>query len=98
MQWKDRSSFSQGDKVRTPKTFEARAGSFRICVTRHIHHDPAEWVLICEPWFSQTVISTGTADEAKEAAIIAVRKKLAETLDALTPNAGGKPPRETRSA
>ncbi|MBS1199190.1 MAG: hypothetical protein H6R18_2975 [Proteobacteria bacterium] len=86
MEWKDKSSFSQGDKVRTPKSFEARAGSLRITVTRHIHHDPADWVLICEPWFSQTVISTGTADEAKEAAVIAVRKKLAETLAALTPN------------
>jgi hypothetical protein len=87
MEWKDRSSFSQGDKVRTPKTFEALAGGLQITVTRHIHHEPTDWVLICEPFFANTVIGNGTADDAKSAALDSVRAKLRAALDALTPNA-----------
>jgi hypothetical protein len=86
MQWKDISSFSQGDKVRTPKTFTTKAGKLSIVVTRHIHHAPDVWVLTCEPWFSKFVAGTGTADEAMDFAVIAVREKLAETIDALVPN------------
>jgi hypothetical protein len=87
MQWKDISSFSQSDKVREPKTFMAKVGRLSIVVTRHIHHPPDVWVLTCEPWLSQFVIGTGTADEAMELAVITVREKLAETIDALVPNA-----------
>jgi hypothetical protein len=86
MQWEDKTCFSQSDKSRIPTTFVAVAGGLNITVTRHIHYAPNDWVLICEPWFMKKVISSGTADEAKESAIIAVREKLTKALDVLTPN------------
>ena len=90
MEWKDISSFSQGDKVRTPRTFEMRAGKLKICVTRHFHYAPTDWVLICDPWFSQTVISEGSAEEAQDAALVAVRHNLAEAMKLLTHNVQGQ--------
>jgi hypothetical protein len=87
MKWKNTSSFSQSDKLRIPTTFVAEIGRLKITVTRHIHHAPTDWILICEPFFTQKVISDGTADEAKESAVIAVREKLIQALDAMTPNA-----------
>ena len=87
MKWKDTTSFSQGDELRIPRTFVAMAGSLKITVTRHIDHEPTEWVLICDPFFRKVVIGNRTADEAKAAAIVAVRVKLKTALDALTPNA-----------
>jgi hypothetical protein len=88
MQWKDISSHSQRDTDRTPKTWALNVAGLKVVVTRHIHHAPTDWVLTCEPWFEQKVISNGTADEAKDAALVAIRSKLAAGLDALmTPNA-----------
>jgi len=86
MNWKDTSSFSLGDKVRTPTTFTLIVSGLRVVVTRHIHAEPDEWLLHCEPWFHGVVVSKGSADEAKAVALEAVRKKLQETLAALTPN------------
>lgn len=86
MNWKDTSSFSQGDKVRTPTTFTLLASGLKVVVTRHIHAEPDEWLLCCEPWFHGVVVSKGSADEAKAVALKAVRKKLLETLAALPPN------------
>jgi hypothetical protein len=40
--WKDTTSYSQGDKVREPQTFEVRVGDLRIIVTRR-RHDPGIW-------------------------------------------------------
>lgn len=86
MDWKDTSSFSQGDKVRIPATFTLLAGGLKVVVTRHIHAEPDEWVLNCEPWFRHTIVGKGSADEAKSAALALVRNKLRSTLVALTPN------------
>ncbi len=86
MLWKDISSYSQRDtSPRAPRTFELNLGGLRLCVTRHIHFEPTEWVLTCAPWFSNQVVGTGTAEEAQAAALAAVRKKLTEALAALPP-------------
>jgi len=44
-QWKDITSYSQGDTNRTPGSWEMSVGSLRIVVTRHIDHDPTDWLL-----------------------------------------------------
>ena len=80
MEWKDISSFSQSDKVREPRTFEARFGALRIVVTRHIHHSATDWVLICAPWFDNVVIGSGTSDEAKQSALLAIKNKVSSIL------------------
>lgn len=85
MHWKDITSYSQGEKDRTPRSFVVNVGGLRIVVTRHIYAKKDEWVLNCSPWFDLFVVGTGSADVAKAAAIIAVRKKLTEALNCLAP-------------
>lgn len=79
-EWKDVTSYSRSETDRTPRTFELRAGVFCITVTRHIHFDPAAWVLTCPPLFDTREISRGTADEAKGTAIEFVRSALSGAL------------------
>ena len=83
IEWKDISSFSQGEKDKTPKTFETYVVSFRIVVTRHIGFKPDEWILRCEPMFKYYIIGIGSAEEAQGAAIVAVREQLSKVCDML---------------
>ena len=69
VKWKNATSYSRDDKDRTPRTWEARLGCVRICVTRR--HGLPGWFLICEPWHSLKMLGEISDDEAK---------KLAETL------------------
>ena len=78
MAWKDISSFSQGDKVRTPNAFELNADGFRLRVHRHMHHAPGEWLLTCEPWFKCHCIGSGTAETACADAVGVVLGRLAD--------------------
>lgn len=86
MEWKDETSYRQGDTDRTPKTWVLGVAGLRIVVSRHIHFAPDEWVLTCEPWFNKKVISNGTEGEAKEAALSAVRNCVATALFVLPPD------------
>lgn len=43
--FKDISSHSQTDKIKIPKTFEARIAGIRLVVTRHIYYRPDQWVV-----------------------------------------------------
>lgn len=83
MKWKDISSYSRTDNARIPKTFEADVGGLRIVVTRNIYCRPEEWALRCDPWFDMHVVGTGSADEAKAAAVAVVRKQLTAVLSVL---------------
>lgn len=49
-EFKDTSTYSQGDTIRTPRTFTAHIGkSVRLVVTRHVHYAQDEWIMICHP-------------------------------------------------
>ena len=78
MEWKDISTHNKGATDRTPHTFQAKVGSARITVTRHVHFAPEDWVLTCEPWYDLYVVGKGTIDEAKAAAVALIREKLRE--------------------
>jgi hypothetical protein len=81
--WRDITSYSRNDETRTPRTWKLVSKTMDITVTRHIHYLANEWALICDPWFNKTVISTGTADEAKQKAIALVIDKLEGALSEL---------------
>ena len=66
IEWKDITSFSQGDKERVPRTFEARVDAIRLVVTRR--HGLNGWFMVCEPWHALLPLGDITADEAKKAA------------------------------
>lgn len=52
--WKDTTSYSQGDKDRTPNTWSASAGAFRLVITKgHIHHK-GQWVMHVYPGLVDT--------------------------------------------
>jgi hypothetical protein len=80
MKWVDISSYSQSDKERIPRSFSLKAGGLKITVTRHMDFEVSEWVASCEPFFEQKIVGKGTAEEAQESALFAVRNKLNESL------------------
>lgn len=66
-EWKDVTGYSRDDTERIPRTWEVMLGDDRICVTRHVHHNPRAW---CLNWRGVTrAISHGTLDEAKGIAL-----------------------------
>jgi len=81
IKWRDISSYSQGDKVRTPHSFEARAGGVRIVVTRR--HGCDGWFLNCDPWFSLHEMGEMSADEAKRVGTNLVRSAAKEFAAAM---------------
>jgi hypothetical protein len=83
MNWKNITSYSRGDNERIPRTWELSIDPVRIVITRHIHHAPDVWVLLCSPFCNQYEISNGTADEAKDAAVKYVHGCLRECLTKL---------------
>lgn len=86
MEWKDISSYSRSDTDRTPKTWALQAEGLKIVVTRHVNYAPDAWLLCCQPFCEYGEIGTGTADEAKAAAVEYVRKNLELCLAAPTHN------------
>ena len=74
MNWKDDSSYSQHDKERIPRIYNAKlTKDFVVTVHRHIHYAPDMWLLTCEPFFKQKELCTGSAEEAQTMAKILVR-------------------------
>lgn len=76
IEWKDETSWSQrdGKEARaTPTTWEANAGSFRLVVTRHIHHSPDAWIIKVYPFGTIGVAKSKYIDIAKEEAIRLLR-------------------------
>lgn len=66
--WKDISSYSKNED-RTPRTWEAHFGEFKLVLTRHIHHAPDVWVTSCDGLFDRLEMTNkdlhGAAQEAK---------------------------------
>ena len=81
LKFKDISSYSQSDKDRTPHSFEARVGGFRLVVTRHIHY-PEQWLLRCDP-FLETAIDDCPAKDAQRQAVVLLRGNLTACIKQL---------------
>lgn len=50
MAWKDVTGYSQGDRLKQPKSWELRFGNMRIVLTQHIS-EPGVWFTKCEPFY-----------------------------------------------
>ena len=81
LKFKDISSYSQGAKDRTPHSFEARVGGFKLVVTRHIHY-PEQWLLRCDP-FLETAIDDCPVADAQRQAVDRLRTALVACLELL---------------
>lgn len=84
--WKDISSHSQNEKDRTPKTWECRAGVFRLIVTRHIHYKPDQWVARCDGVFDGLALTSKDIEMAKSEAIHVLTGYLGEAQAAFGPD------------
>ena len=84
LNWKDVSSQSKSDKVRTPNSFETHCGQFRLCV--HYYHGYGNmWFVSCYPptLFSQHSLKSTDIKDAKAEATIILKKILTEALEDL---------------
>jgi hypothetical protein len=85
--WKDITSYSRNEQTREPRTWEARAGHFRLIITKgHIHH-PNEWVLHVYPGLleAQSIGSNKLAlAAAQHKAVLTLRKLLEAALSELS--------------
>lgn len=83
MNWKDISSFSSGEKDRTPKSWSCITGSsLRLVVTRHIDV-PGKWVARAEPYFNMKTLKSLEVEKAKVEAIELLLSHLKEDVKTL---------------
>ena len=82
LNWKDVSSQSKSDKVRTPSAFETTCGTFRLCV--HHYHDCGDtWFASCRNLFDLRQLKSKDIEEAKVEAADLLKKLLTEALEKL---------------
>lgn len=82
--WHDTTSYSQGDKDRTPISWSVNIGKhLHLHVTcGHIDYK-GQWIGTCEPFFRQRVLGQNNAAHAREMAMRLLQNALAESVDAL---------------
>lgn len=78
MKWVEH-NFKNGEA----QTHEVMAGKMCIRVTRHIHYEPNQWLLIAEPFFYQRVLKYSDLQEAKGEALCQVHVALAQAVRAV---------------
>lgn len=88
--WKDATSYSHGERgKKDPTCWEANIGTdlheMRIVAVQHHLSHPGRWVFHCYQLDLDTVLlpDATNADEAKQAALLAVRQRLEGMLAAL---------------
>jgi hypothetical protein len=78
--WKNVTSYSQGDKERKPRTWEARFGGLRIVVTRHMDYEKDQWVLRCHDLHLERLLASKDVKEAACQARAMVQAHLEQLL------------------
>ena len=86
-EWKDVTSYSQGDKERIPTCFEYRTPYLRIVIVWGHRSYPDTWVATCHNLGIDTkdlhLDSYDKIDYAKEKALVLVEKTLQDMIDSL---------------
>lgn len=82
-EWKNITSYRQGDKEGIPTSWELRLSrDLRICVVRAHPYNPESWVMHCSPWFDTRVLKLPSTvenrGEAMARATALVREKINE--------------------
>lgn len=82
--WDDATPYSQGDKIRTPRTWELTAHPLRVVVTRHVDYPPDVWLVRLYPLHREWSLPPGlTAEQAQAQAITLATTVLKDALSAL---------------
>jgi len=71
IQWTDASSWSRGEEDRSqPKAWQAKIGTFRVLVHRHIHYPSNDWLASYEPRVLPMIpLTSRDVEEAKREAV-----------------------------
>jgi len=86
LNWENISTYSKGDKERTPKSWRLKVGDFYILIHRHIHYPKDMWLLSSEPFFDKYEMPNKDIDECKMLAVDLVKTKLLQSLSHLQHN------------
>lgn len=89
--WKNVTSYSQGGRDRTPRSWQAKFGRLRVSVTRHIDYGPKVWVLLCHDLGLERQLQSADVARAADEAIETVRALLNQMLCDLPPNVPDQP-------
>jgi len=81
--WRDVSSFSQGEKDRTPRTWHAQFGRFKMTLTRHSRHAPDAWVATVDGVFERREMGSKDVREAACQARAMLQDELETAIKAL---------------
>lgn len=83
LEWKDKTSYGLGDRVRVPTTIVARCGPLELTViSGHIYY-PGQWVAHCRPLFDTKPIDAKSLDEAKAEVVRLAREWVSAATAAL---------------
>ncbi len=81
-EWKDQSSFAQGDKARVPNTYRRKAGVFTLAIHRHIHYPPDVWLFSCSSVADKHELKAKDISAAKQEADALFWLRLHEAIKA----------------
>lgn len=82
--WTDNSSWSRKDTKedrKTPKSWQANIGQFRLKVHHNIYYPPEVWLASCNGLFSQVELKSQDAYEAKLQAVSILQMILKTALE-----------------
>jgi len=82
VEWKNVTSYSRGEKDRTPRVWDARIGQFRLSVHRHIYFKPDVWLCSCHGICDCQPLESKDIDQAKVEALQMFRAILAKAIEA----------------
>lgn len=85
--WKNETTYSKGEKDRTPRVWRRWDGILCMSVHRHIHYPETQWLLSCAPWFDNRELASLDVDDAKAEAEALVVQVLEGALRSLTTTA-----------
>lgn len=89
--WVDITSYSQNDKVRTPKTWELRIQPMTQIIVTRLHGVPDLWFLKCYRLGIETVqLQSTDLEKAKQEAVTKVRQLLTSLITDLDRAVGPK--------
>ena len=83
MNWRDITSYKQGDKLREVRSVATKVGKLELTVTRHIHHPPNQWLASCLPFFELTMVGNGSLEDAKDYALERLYEDICDVTDAM---------------
>ena len=89
VEWKDATSYSQGDKERIPRSWKAQIGRFILTVHRYAGCGGV-WFASCHGLFETRELKSKDVDEAKCQAVAMLQVVCEEAIAVITQSSKGR--------